>query len=730
MKKISINLIVTAFFTGLAFNAWAGHGVLTSTERDPWVNQTVQDLVDAGLVVQPQKPVGQLTNLEVAQLTHLAVQSWLSQDQEALTSAGTRNQGPEPAVSRSLQKLADEFQDELITMGQDMAQLEDRLYDSQHRNEIFKTLQQEYLKRTGTSMAGYARGYFNTYRGSGINAPYGPWDNNDILLGDLILKSIPVPFLLFNTDLRVTRTNGLIYADPINPTFNLRWISLTYANELANFTAGDFFRSYTPLTLWNYEIPVYTLIEPTSYQRVRNDIEGMIFMDHGPNWHMRGFEGTSDRAVTNSDVFSSFHLQAMGGILTPESQYLYANDYAGSEAALDLFGDKLEFKGAGYLLWVDTNSVNYISGLTPNGEQYQVGSLSAKGTLPLGKSVTLSANGEYASSYYQDDANQNQNNLKDWAVLAGGSLDFEGALLSVKYLSNGPNFYSPGAQTNRFSPVPSTAGYLNGNQKLDDGLSGYLDNYVFQGVGQPVFAPFDRMAENILPYGDSTPNREGLILGLKADLGKGGWLKPQASMAVNMHEVQPDILTVVEHYYIPADSQINTIAARKFGGYEGALVVDLGKVLEGAPKTCALSGDYKHQSVDLGTGANPFTLDSYIASADIGPFPHVPLFEGLVLSASFEQAKSSGSEFVLSEPATILPTLAEYASYYDTSLIGSYIYQPLDFTRTSWAFGFKCNLSRTFELHGDWFINKYTWSDVPGYDRREQIWRLSTDVSF
>jgi len=36
-------------------------------------------------------------------------------------------------------------------------------------------------------------------------------------------------------------------------------------------------------------------------------------MDHGPDWHLRGFEATSDQMLDKNLFLSSFHLQAMGG---------------------------------------------------------------------------------------------------------------------------------------------------------------------------------------------------------------------------------------------------------------------------------------------------------------------------------------------------------------------------------------------------------------------------------
>src|SRR6185369_8887396 len=97
---------------------------------------------------------------------------------------------------------------------------------------------------------------------------------NDVILADLRLKSVPIPYVIFDVDIRFTQTLGLYYSDPIKPLYELRWISLCNVNPALSLNAGDFFQHYTPLTLWNSEVPVFTLIEPTSFHRARKEVEG------------------------------------------------------------------------------------------------------------------------------------------------------------------------------------------------------------------------------------------------------------------------------------------------------------------------------------------------------------------------------------------------------------------------------------------------------------------------
>jgi hypothetical protein len=713
-------LLLVALFFGWGGSALAAHGPMTTSQRDAWVDRALGDLISGGLVAEPSKPLSGLTNLEVAQLTKEAGETLMAQAPSAMPDS------TQTAAGKSLGSLVEEFKKELAVMDLQVRKLEDRLYTQEHLNEKFAAIQMEDLKRTGTNLSGGSRGWLNDYRGFGANAVYSPMDYNGIMTGDIVLKSVPVPFVLFNADLRMVRTIGLYYADPVTPQINLRWLSFTNANEICNLTAGDFFRHYTPLTLWNSENPVFTLTEPTSYYRVRKDFENLNLLDRGPDWHMRGFELASDQAMDKNPIISSFHAQVMAGELTSAGPFSFASEYAGSQASIRFLDDNVELKGVGLLLFNDPDTANvpYIpSIITTFAHTYQIGSLSAAATLPIDKDLDVKGNVEYAGSWYQDDSNNSQSVVQDWAMLVGGAFDVYGAHLTLKYLNNGPYFYSPGAQTNRFNP--SGAG---GTSLLDDGSNGFSSSYVFQGVGRPTFMPYDRMVENMLPYGDATPNRQGLILGFAGEFGKDGWLKPQGSYVLNIQEVQPDyVLTPLGNSFLPVDTNTPGTQVRKFGGFEGALTLDLAKALDNPLKTLLVSGDFKHETTDLGNGASPFQVDNLILALDAGPFPDVPLFEGLVLSGSFEQAKAQGNEYVTGGNPS---TLADYATYFDTGMLGQFVSMPLNITRTSWAIGAQCPISRTIEVHADLFINQYTWSDFPSYDRRENIWRLTYVVSF
>ncbi|HEY5038575.1 MAG TPA: hypothetical protein VIJ93_05830, partial [bacterium] len=52
---------------GVGSPAFANHGAPSSTDRDGWINGSLDQLVKAGWVSASSKPIQELTNLEAAQ---------------------------------------------------------------------------------------------------------------------------------------------------------------------------------------------------------------------------------------------------------------------------------------------------------------------------------------------------------------------------------------------------------------------------------------------------------------------------------------------------------------------------------------------------------------------------------------------------------------------------------------------------------------------------------------
>ena len=713
----TIQTLILAAWALAAPSAFAAHGPLLGTDRDAWINARVQALVDSGTFVGTRKPVSEWTNLEVAQATAAEVEK------------------TQVASSKPVDDAADlvgEFRTEIAAMGVDLAKIEARLRAAKRRNADFGVQQEALRRKTGTQISGDSRAYFSDARGFGRYAQLGPTNPFDVFYVDLRLKSVPAPKVLFDAQVRFTRTIGFEYVDPISTNWSIRWLDLGWMGDDFKFHAGDFWRSYTPLTLWNSEVPVYTLVEPTVLKRVRKNLEEFLFLDHGNDWRMRGLEAAEDKEW-DSGVLKAVHAEAMAGMTRIAYSGVFGETYGGTQGGLDLFGGKMGLRGTGLILQDlrETATVAYIpNDPTTYAMRQSVVSGMLNLDLPLPKDIRATATGEWARSKYEENLQVPTRVLSDWAFRGAGAFERNGLKLTWKYLNNGPEFFSPGAQTNRWTPYSNTTGYINSANNLDMGLYGYRNIDVFQGMSLPFFAPYDRLDENILPYGDATPNREVFLLGFNGTLGSNGWLNLQLSDTLAAKEWQPDyVQTGSGSTVLPVDSLKSSMVARTFGGGEAAVVADLAKAWDKAPSTCVLTGDFKQQSSDLGSGMDPFTVKSWFVGADVGPVPYVKFLGKVVFSVSYGQTKATGSEYTLNSFG-MPPTLDGYWSLYDNTPLGGLSYRALNISRDTLAFGAQVKLSKTFVIHADLFSHKWTWADAPTYDRRDQTWKLTNEISF
>jgi len=763
LKVMKKNLFATmALLFSVALPALAMHSRLASTDRDPWIDQAANDLVISGIVSDPDKNMDQMSNLEMAQLTAQASRMIMAQVDPTLLPPSLSGDPtlPEPVVSnappapilstaaspaqtvpaRSLQQLVEEFADELAAMGIQVDKVEQRLDDARVRNEIYSALQKKALTQSGAEVGGESRGFMYMYRGFGNNSAYPSMDYNAAIYMQMDLRSVPVPDVLFNASFRFWRSIGMYYQDPIQPSYQLRWISLSGYSDSATILGGDFYKSYTPFTLWNFNAPVYTLVDPTSFRRNREDAEDLLYLDHGNDWKLRGFQGAVGQNWATSWDLSSYHFESMIGAMQAPGDSInaitFGNYFAGGQASVGFLQQNLILGASGLLLWQDAASANspYIPGYSDNyAKEYKVGSLWSKAAVPFEDNVKLTAGFESAFSQYNDDASDPNKAFQDWALSVEGGIEIYGIKLSTKYLNVGPYFYSPGAQTNRFSPDPSASGYMTNNLTgLDDAAPGLLNQSPFQGINRPSYAPYDRTAENILPYGDATPDRSVLLLGLSGAAGERGWFQPKASIVIRAQEIQPNyVLSSLGTGSIPVDSQNNTSVGRTFGGGEGALTLDFAKMANLPGKTYDIQFDYKTQTTNLGIGAPAFSSNTLIGAADFN-IPY-KMFSPVIWSAAFEQTQSSGSEYVLSGGNP--PNLGEYLFYvipYTPSGNPNpqFTYQALNMTRQTWAFGLKYPLSSLVNIRADCFFTSYNWTDVPSYNRNDEVWRFTYEAHY
>src|SRR5579871_1358105 len=254
--------------------------------------------------------------------------------------------------------------------------------------------------------------------------------------------------------------------------FNAPWFSATF---------GDFDEAYTPLTLWNrnnLDLRYY----PEMYQRYDDETKYETLLNNEPKWPFRGVRLGTDVGWRDSAVLDQFKVSLMvdmirngfkdianGGsyfgpyfftdwILGGDSELKSKRWFLGGDVSLQLAVDVY-----GVLLTeplnTDTPGTPY-SQFNPNtwAHQYQLGSFKPSVDLGLGGGFSIGGSFEGAYATYQDDEQDADKTISDYAVLGGPYVRFGRSKVTFSLMDVGPNYYSPLAQTRQDDLTLSTGG--------------------------------------------------------------------------------------------------------------------------------------------------------------------------------------------------------------------------------------------------------------------------------
>jgi hypothetical protein len=190
--------------------------------------------------------------------------------------------------------------------------------------------QEKSLDKTGSDVGVYSRGYVYGYRTVGA----GPNSYDSTIFTSMRFKSVPVPKLLFETDIRIWATTGWYYVDP-GQKMDVRTITLSSTNKAGLFQVGDFFQHLTPLTMWNSS-EVHQLLEPRVMEWRRVDNEEPVLMDHGDDWRLRGIHYANDGVqLPIPKINSALMWNVMGGPVKAATTGDFANTGPRPKWALD-----------------------------------------------------------------------------------------------------------------------------------------------------------------------------------------------------------------------------------------------------------------------------------------------------------------------------------------------------------------------------------------------------------
>jgi hypothetical protein len=334
-------------------------------------------------------------------------------------------------------------------------------------------------------------------------------------------------------------TDLLPVTQPSAPTlegFGIRRVSAEFNPDFMSVSLGDFYESYSPLTLWSRDsLDIFYKPEPVA--RWERDHKYDSFLNQQPDWSFRGLRmGTSlgwpDSNILQSVSASGFiHMLRQGFSDTGGGWYLGPNLFTDLLVAGkgEVKSKKWYVGGTSWQLTADTYGVlldEPLDSTLPGSpyqqfdtstwaHQYLIGSVAPNLRIGVGDDIYFGLQYEGAFSSYQDDKNNSNSSISDFALNMGPFLQFGDSKITFTYMNNGPNFYSPFAQVRDdvagitfIGPAMDT--YNFANPQL---LNPYVTNQFPLGNvprASAIFGFYDRTRDNTLPYGLASPNREGI----------------------------------------------------------------------------------------------------------------------------------------------------------------------------------------------------------------------------
>jgi hypothetical protein len=320
-------------------------------------------------------------------------------------------------------------------------------------------------------------------------------------------------------------------------TLTFRRMTVSFRPGSLAVTMGDFEESYTPLVMWNRDA-LDMAFAPEFWSRRGDRLKYESFLNHEPAWPLRGLKaewGTRLPGVPGTETFKVSALAHMirnglddttsgGWYFGPEvtTDWLFGGTALLKLGEIHLGGKTIRPDIASYGLMLDQP----LNGMEPGSpydplvpstwvHRYLVGSVKPSLKTAWGGGREAGGALEYAYARYQDDLRNAERVVGDFAVLGEVYARIGRSKVSFQYLSVGPQYYSPMAQTRQDAVTQTSVVY----DVLPDAVMGQLRGSFFMPSSPRaggLFTFFDRTRDAVFPYGLATPNRQGA--GLTADL--------------------------------------------------------------------------------------------------------------------------------------------------------------------------------------------------------------------
>jgi hypothetical protein len=503
-----------------------------------------------------------------------------------------------------------------------------------------------------------------------------------------------------------------------------RRMSVEFSPDFMEASLGDFYESYTPLTLWNRN-NLDLCFTPDMLSRLDGNRKYGGFLDQAPAWPLRGLRvGTAvswpDSPVMDQIKFSAFANMIRNGF----NDIASAGWYYGPGFFTDLtFGGKGELKTKKWyvndtswqvivdaygvildeLLYTQQPRSPYrVNDPSTWGHQYLIGSVKPTLRIGLGNNVYLGMAYEGAFSSYQDDKNNSARIISDYALFIEPYFQFGDSKITFRYMDVGPNYFSPLAQT-RQDNITAPAPGLNGYDPGPWFFARPLRNMFFLANvprASEIFSFYDRTTDNTFPYGLATPNRLGGGLELDIATLKQKALKIKGS-AYFVSEINDNLVVNSDGTgYIGLDTAIDgSIPRRNFAYVNVGPSYNFGPLMgEKLPLEIGFNLRYEETSSSVGT----------LTNMEAWEFQKIGLASWWEISAAIGYDSFNGTEMgYLGSP------LARYSYQFDNADLGYYTPFTIDGNNQYLLFSTAFKINRNSTLYGDY---GYSWGNkVPTF---------------
>lgn len=336
--------------------------------------------------------------------------------------------------------------------------------------------------------------------------------NSGHVLADLGINIKPNPQTEIIGMVRVRNDFGGFWGSGV--TFDVRQLSLKgVVGGIVRYQLGDFNYKLTPYTFYN-NTEELAENEPEFFKVYRDMVHQDLFYDEDNSWRQQG--ASLDFGLEFKKVIDEMNFNFFTSRIRP-SNFGSINDQIFAGTSIGIVQSKKLSLAFNYVKLLDLEGTAANDRLLSN----PVFSVSAAARIWSNSKFTLSFKGEVGASKYEYANDTLAPELEDYFM----DLDFAlkskktGLVLNVNYINVGADFRSPGAQTKRVlfnSRANAYTRYDNAQYLRTLGMMDLMrDASLYNTRISSSLMAYNPSYGNTSPYGNATPNRTGLKIGLK-----------------------------------------------------------------------------------------------------------------------------------------------------------------------------------------------------------------------